>query len=164
MRAPSVEDQFEVVAVPVTLASFVNAYLGGPFWPIDPEILTPPPSTLFPFAVPFQISNKSGLFPFANLSITCALDQVGILPNTIIQGSSVTASGWNNIPPNRSEWYICPYQMMLSPYDRVAAAEIHLILKYDTYWPIEHKIFPSIHYTLDASSVPPRWLEGGRMY
>jgi hypothetical protein len=147
-----------------TLGSLWIAYLGGPFWPVDPEVQTPPPSTSYPFDVPFQISNKSGLFPFDNLSVKCALLNVHA-GNRYIQKSLFSMSGGaSNLLPNHSDWYICPSHLILSQSDTVEFATIFLIMEYNTYWPIVHRTMRSVTYTLDAQSTPPRWLEGDRIY
>ena len=155
---------FEIVSVPVALASFLNAYLGAPFWPVDPEVLTPPPSISYPFDVPFQISNKSGLFPFNSLSVMCVFDYVSAGNKFITNSQSEVAGSKNTLLPNHSDWYICPSHMFLSGSDIVDRAIIHLVLTYDTYWPIDHRSVTTQRYTLDTQSTPPRWLEGDRVY
>lgn len=156
---------FEIVAALVTVVATVNAFLGGLPWPFKPDVQTPPPSLSFPFLIPFQISNKSGLFPFNNLGITCVIDQLGAYPNTYIQQSSISVSamGLSNIQPTRSDWYLCPFRPFVSPSQQVQFAEMHFVLSYDTYWPLNHRVVRSIHFTWYGGSVPGRWLEGSRL-
>lgn len=130
---------FEIVSVPVAVVSVLNAYLGGPFWPVDPEVQTPPPSISYPFDVPFQILNKSGLFPFDNLSVKCTLVNVHA-GNKYISNSSFSAyGGTRNLLPNHPDWYICPAHLIISQSDTVEFATIFLIMEYDTYWPVGHR-------------------------
>lgn len=147
-----------------TLAALLLAFLGGPFWPTDPVVLAPPPSVSYPFEVPFQIENKSGLYPINDLTITCVFDTVLLPHGNLIQDSPITAYGNNNIPPLTSAWYVCPFRPRHpSSYDRVIGAKIHFEFTYNTYWPVGRKNVSSTHYTLDTTAVPFRWLEGERL-
>ena len=153
----------------IGLAASVYA-IWGPPWPTNPSFSLGPPSSGAAFDVPFQVENKSVLFGFSNLKISCkiagfAKSQLG--PGFIKFGenSLFSARGTNNLPSLSSGPYTCPIRGTAKIGERDAvdlmqSAQVSFISEYDTriFWGISHA--EDGPYTWITTTVPPRWERG----
>ena len=82
----------------------------GPFWPTEPEFSPSYPSNGSPFDVPFDVTNRSGVFAIHDLSISCGLIGVKTTYNSHFHDFSVGSTGNNYLRELSSQVYMCPLQ------------------------------------------------------
>jgi hypothetical protein len=159
-----------ILGPPLALLGFVYAVWGPP-WPMQPVFEAGAPSFGYAFAVPFKVSNKSGLFGLNNLHIRCGLvAQVRGEPpggGTINFGSPghptfMDVQGQNgHLAAGDTASYTCPFAMLrisAGPNSTIRFAEMLFEREYDSPWPWGgRKIVRSPTSVLDLSTVPPQW-------
>jgi hypothetical protein len=155
---------------PLAVLAFVYG-IWGPPWPTEPIFAPGAPSFGSPFAVPFNITNKSALFDMNNLSISCGLASriqgepptggtVGFgQPGKPIFGSIAGASSRLKAGETRS--YTCAAAALridVGPNPKILFAEMTFESQYDSPWRWgDKKIVRSPTLFLDMATIPPQW-------
>jgi hypothetical protein len=158
----------------ITLAAAFDQFVGRP-WPTEPAFSPGAPSFGSPFAVPFSITNKSGVSDLKNLSIKCGLASriEGEPPRggTLIQGRPgqpvfVTVldgggGGAGKLPAGETRSYTCAWTALridVGPNPKIVFAEMTFESEYESPWPWGgRKIVRSPTFFLDGNTVPPQW-------
>jgi hypothetical protein len=168
MTKTTVSVALSVLAVATAFYTFF-----GPFWPTEPEF-SPSyyPSSGSPFDVPFDVTNRSGIFALHDLSIFCGLIDVKMSYNSHFHDFSMGSTGKNYLPELSSQPYVCPFTQLLSVLsmmregETIKSAQIQFIASYDDqfYWPmITPRKTMSKVFELDTDISPPRWIAGPRL-
>jgi hypothetical protein len=145
----------------------------GPSWPTIPIFSPGPPSYGAAFGVPFQVENKSALFGYFNLKISCKIEgmaksQIGT--GTVGFGENVTfaARGANNLSALSSGPFICPLRGYIKIGEKDAAdlmqsAQITFLSEYDRslWWGTSHS--EDGPYTWITTTIPPHWEKGAAL-
>ncbi len=157
-----------LLAIAVAFYTFI-----GPFWPTDPDFSPEYPSSGSPFDVPFDVTNRSGIFELHDLSILCGLIDIRTTYNSHFHDFSVGSSGKNYLPELSSQPYVCPFTQILSILsmlrkgETIKSARIQFLATYDNqiYWPlITPRTTMSKVFELDTDTSPPRWIAGPRLH
>jgi hypothetical protein len=159
-----------ILGIPLAVLAFVYAVWGPP-WPTEPSFAADPPSLGSPFDTPFIVTNKSALFDIANLAITCRLLKFEAKDPAIgaaiigSEPSQIEARGVNPIlRATKSRPFTCPFRGLMfvgtgDAADRLTAAQIEFVSVYDRTWFWTVKSTSDV-FTLNTSTMPPRWLPG----
>ena len=156
-----------IVGPLLAIVAFVYA-VWGPVWPTAPTFDPGFPSFSSPLDVPFNITNKSAIFPISELTILCGLEyfegknQLG--GPTILRevGTSQIVTG-QSLRPLQTRSYVCSLKRFIRfvPEPRVEKATIGFVSTYNSWWPWgERSKSISDTFTLNAATVPPQWTRG----
>ena len=157
------------------LASFFVAVVGlaasvyaiwGPPWPTNPSFSPGPPSFGAAFDVPFQIENKSLLFGFSNLKISCKIAAIAKSQFFAFNGDAIfLARGPNDLSPLSSGPYVCPIRGSFKNgekdgFDLVQSAQVIFLSEYDRriFWGTSRA--EDGPYTWMTTTLPPHWEKG----
>ena len=150
--------------------------LWGPPWPINPEFSPGPPSFGSSFDIPFLVTNKSALFSFSDLKITCVLLRFKAVGSTgatiaVANGLSfdtapkIAARGTNQIDSTDSRPYTCPLRGIMrvdnsDAADAIREAQIGFISEYNSplWW--GRRQTKDEPFTLITTTVPHQWVRG----
>ena len=152
------------VLVGPVLAVIVAIYtFWGPPWPTAPTFDPGFPSLGSPLDVPFNVTNKSAIFPIYDLTIFCAAEDITMggaihLDNV---GASEIANG-QTLQPLESRSYVCALKkfIRIQPEPKIEKATIGFLSTYKR-WPwggMSKSI--SDRFTLNATTAPPQWTRG----
>jgi hypothetical protein len=149
-------------------ASIVGIW--GPPWPTSPVFSPGLPSYGAAVDVPFEVGNKSLLFGFSNLKISCKVRGrivSEIAPNGIVLGADVAfaARGTNSLSPSSSGTFVCPIRKRIGVGGKDAAdlfqsAQITFLSEYDSrlLWGRSHA--EDGPFTWITTTAPPHWARG----
>jgi hypothetical protein len=156
---------------PIAVLGFVLAVWGPP-WPVPPSFSPGPPSSGSAFDIPFQVENKSALFGFNNLKITCIVDSAFAKshegPGSVTFGPDLgfAVQGSNQLERLSSGPYICPVRRTIRMGTEDAAdmalqrAQIRFESEYDSRLLWGRSRAEDGPFTLITTTIPPHWERG----
>lgn len=158
-----------VMAVLIGFVASVHHFAGGPPWPTQLVISAQTPPSASPLKGVFLAGNQSGLFKINNLSIGCRVISLRTRQFRMSKDSPASLMFPSRgpaalVPPASANAFTCPFheyiESALGPVSLtdLTEAQIVLVAKYDAprWWPYNPEV--SALFTLDARSLPPRWV------
>ena len=153
-----------MVQFPLLILSVVSniVTLRGPVWPTAPIFSPSYPSAASPFDVPFNVENKSSIFPIKNVHITCIIKNVET-KSTHAQISNVAIMheiANQIIEPSSTRIYTCPLSSTIAlPEDFISNAAIEFKYEYEHEYMLFSKSYKETTgvFFLNTKVSPPRW-------
>jgi hypothetical protein len=156
-----------VVGPALAIVALIYA-VWGPLWPTAPTFDPGFPSFSSPLDVPFNVANKSAIFPISELTILCGLEEVQFKnPQggpTILRevGTSRVVTG-QTLRPLETRSYVCPLKQAIQivPAPQIEKATMGFVSTYNSpwHWGGTSKSI-SDRFTLNATTAPPQWTRG----
>jgi hypothetical protein len=140
---------------------------GGPLWPTAPTFSPGPP---IPFAIPFDVTNRSALFDLTQLSIEC---DVSAEIDNDVEGTqrlgfsgvpiSVAVTGVSTLHAGERRSYACPLGMPNVfngvGHPKIKFAELSFRSRYAPYWPLRG-VAVSPTFVFNTLTTPQQWRIG----
>ena len=156
-----------IIGPALAIVAFVYA-VWGPLWPTAPTFDPGFPSFSSPLDVPFNVANKSAMFPISELTILCGLEyfegknQLG--GPTILRevGTSQIVTG-QSLRRLQTRSYVCSLKRFIRivPEPRIEKATIGFVSTYNSWWPWGGRSKSiSDAFTLSATTLPAKWTRG----